>query len=117
MFSVLVSLEPAFAAAAGFILLGQNLTGWRAVTIVLVICASAGITWSQNRQRAKLRKLDPSPLAEVQPADAVEVVAVPDVATEPAVDAATDVAADAASAPKVISSVTSTRESSGHSAR
>lgn len=117
VFSVLVSLEPAFAAAAGFILLGQNLTGWRAVTIVLVICASAGITWSQNRQRAKLPRLDPSTLPEVQPAETVEVVEPAGAATGAATDAAADAAADAAPAPKVISSVTSPRESSGHSAR
>jgi inner membrane transporter RhtA len=96
VFSVLVSLEPAFAAAAGFVLLGQQLTGWRAVTIVLVICASAGITWSQNHQRAKLRRLEPAALPEVQ---------------------VRDVASEAASAPKIISAVTSPRESSGHSAR
>lgn len=51
VFSILVSLEPAFAAAAGMLLLGQELTGYRVVTIVLVICASAGVTWSQHHQR------------------------------------------------------------------
>lgn len=85
VFSILVSLEPAFAAAAGLILLDQPLTGYRAVTILLVICASVGITWSQHRQRMSVE-------------------------TTPA-------AAETASASKTISSVTSPRESSGHSAR
>ena len=54
VFSVLISLEPAFAALAGFLLLGQDLTAMRAVTIVLVIAASAGITWSAHT--AQLRQ-------------------------------------------------------------
>lgn len=53
VFGILVSLEPAFAALAGLLLLDQPLTGYRAVTIVLVICASVGITWSQKHYRAK----------------------------------------------------------------
>ncbi len=92
IFSILVSLEPAFAAAAGLILLDQQLTGYRAVTIVLVICASAGITWSQHHYR-----------------DAAGVTPTPEDAT---LDATT-----VASSSKSISSVTSPRDSSGHSAR
>lgn len=53
VFSILVSSEPAFAALAGWLLLDQPLTSYRVVAIALVICASAGITWSQNRYRAK----------------------------------------------------------------
>lgn len=88
VFSILVSLEPAFAAAAGFIVLNQPLTGWRVMTIALVICASAGITWSQSRYRASV---------------AGEAAAAAD-------------AAETASSPNTISSVTSPRENSGHSA-
>lgn len=50
VFSVLISLEPAFAALAGFVLLDQEMTPLRAVTIVLVISASVGITWSAQRR-------------------------------------------------------------------
>ncbi|MEJ6550252.1 EamA family transporter [Corynebacterium sp. USCH3] len=56
VFSVLISLEPAFAALAGFALLDQELTAMRGVTIVLVIAASVGITWS-----AHLRADRPAP--------------------------------------------------------
>lgn len=42
VFGVLMSLEPAMAAAAGFIVLGQGLSGRAVLGIVLVICASAG---------------------------------------------------------------------------
>ena len=44
VFGILLSLEPVFAAAAGFVLIGQQVTplGW--VTIGLVVLASAGIT-------------------------------------------------------------------------
>lgn len=113
VFSVLVSLEPAFAAAAGLILLDQQLTGWRAVTIVLVISASAGITWSQNHQRAKLRKLDVAALPETRDTQGTQGTG----GTGDGQVQSSDSAAEAASAPKIISSVTSPRESSGHSAR
>lgn len=56
VFSVLISLEPAFAAAAGLLLLGQEVTVLRAVTVTLVIAASVGITWSaQTRARGTPR--------------------------------------------------------------
>ncbi|AGP29710.1 hypothetical protein A606_00260 [Corynebacterium terpenotabidum Y-11] len=93
VFSILVSLEPAFAAVAGLMLLNQEITGYRIVTIVLVICASAGITWS-TRYSAQPHQ---------------------DAATD--VGAGTVAAAAAASSPKTISVVTSPRDSSGHSAR
>ena len=97
VFSILVSLEPAFAAAAGLILLDQELTAYRAVTIVLVICASAGITWSQHHYR-EAAGVTPTP----EPGDTEDT----------ALDATT-----VASSSKSISSVTSPRDSSGHSAR
>ncbi len=111
VFSILVSLEPAFAAAAGLILLDQHLTAYRAVTIILVICASAGITWSQHRHRDD-SGVTPTPPPD--PGDATPDAATPDATT---LDATTLDATTTASSSKSISSVTSPRESSGHSAR
>jgi inner membrane transporter RhtA len=42
VFGVLMSLEPGVAALAGFIVLGQDLSGGDVVAIVLVVAASAG---------------------------------------------------------------------------
>jgi inner membrane transporter RhtA len=72
VFSVLISLEPAFAALAGFALLDQEMTAMRGVTIVLVIAASIGITCSAQLRtvrppkegrvrRPRLRRRTPSP--------------------------------------------------------
>jgi inner membrane transporter RhtA len=44
VFGVLMSLEPAVAALAGFVVLGQRLSGRDLAAIVLVICASIGVT-------------------------------------------------------------------------
>ena len=44
VFGVLMSLEPAVAAAAGFLVLGQSLSARDVVAIALVIAASAGAT-------------------------------------------------------------------------
>jgi inner membrane transporter RhtA len=44
VFGVLMSLEPAVAALAGFVVLGQRLSGRDLVAIALVIAASAGVT-------------------------------------------------------------------------
>jgi inner membrane transporter RhtA len=44
VFGVLMSLEPAVAALAGFIVLGQGLSARELVAIALVIAASAGVT-------------------------------------------------------------------------
>lgn len=41
-FSLMMSLEPAIAAAAGFVFLGERLTATQVVAIVLIILASAG---------------------------------------------------------------------------
>ncbi|MEU6218388.1 EamA family transporter [Streptomyces sp. NPDC047022] len=46
-FAVLMSLEPALAAAAGFLVLGQALTAPQAVAITLVIAASIGAVLTQ----------------------------------------------------------------------
>jgi inner membrane transporter RhtA len=42
VFGVLMSLEPALAATAGFIVLGEDLAGREIVAILLVVAASAG---------------------------------------------------------------------------
>ena len=42
VFGVLMSLEPAAAALAGFIVLGEDLVGREIVAIGLVVAASAG---------------------------------------------------------------------------
>ncbi|CAM3854887.1 EamA family transporter [Rheinheimera salexigens] len=41
-FSVLMSMEPAMAALAGFLILSELLTFWQWLAILLVICASLG---------------------------------------------------------------------------
>lgn len=50
IFGVLMSLEPAVAALAGFLVLRQTLTGWQVLAIGLVVVASAGATWSARRR-------------------------------------------------------------------
>jgi inner membrane transporter RhtA len=42
VFGVLMSLEPAVAALAGFVVLGEDLVGREVVAIVMVVAASAG---------------------------------------------------------------------------
>lgn len=49
VFGILLSLEPAFAAFFGWLLLSQGLSPWQLAAIVLVISASMGVTWSQRR--------------------------------------------------------------------
>ena len=44
VFGVLMSIEPALAALAGFIVLGQDLGGRELVAIALVVAASIGVT-------------------------------------------------------------------------
>ncbi|WP_055490474.1 DMT family transporter [Streptomyces sp. TP-A0356] len=46
-FAILMSLEPAVAATAGFLVLGQSLTAIQAVAIALVIAASMGAVRTQ----------------------------------------------------------------------
>lgn len=46
VFGVLMSLGPAFASIAGFVLLGQRLSPLEIAGIVLVIVASAGAVWA-----------------------------------------------------------------------
>ncbi|MFJ2719636.1 EamA family transporter [Streptomyces sp. NPDC087437] len=59
-FAVLMSLEPALAATAGFLILGQSLTALQAVAIVLVIAASMGAVRTQvARSKAPLPEPHP----------------------------------------------------------
>jgi inner membrane transporter RhtA len=51
VFGVLLSLEPAFATLAGWLLLGQDATPLRMLAIVLVIAASVGTTLGVRRGR------------------------------------------------------------------
>jgi inner membrane transporter RhtA len=44
VFGVLMSLEPAVAAIAGFLLLGERLGGRALAALVLISAASAGVT-------------------------------------------------------------------------
>lgn len=46
VFGILMSLGPAFASVAGFVLLGQHLSPLEIVGIALVIIASAGAVWA-----------------------------------------------------------------------
>ncbi len=50
VFGVLMSLEPAAAALAGFLVLGEDLVAREIVAIGLVVAASAGA--ARNAQRA-----------------------------------------------------------------
>ncbi len=49
LFGVLMSLEPAVAALAGFVVIGQRLSGVDVLAIVLVVIASAGATIGSRR--------------------------------------------------------------------
>ncbi|MFG2879674.1 DMT family transporter [Streptomyces sp. NPDC048337] len=51
-FAILMSLEPAIAATAGFLVLHQALSALDALAIALVIAASMGAVRSQSRKRA-----------------------------------------------------------------
>ncbi len=51
-FAILMSLEPAIAATAGFLVLGQAMSALDALAIALVIAASMGAVRSQTRNRA-----------------------------------------------------------------
>jgi len=49
VFGVLMSMEPAVAALAGFLVLGQELSALELLAILLVVAASAGATRSSQR--------------------------------------------------------------------
>jgi inner membrane transporter RhtA len=48
VFGVLMSLEPAVGALAGFVVLDQTLGAIEALAITLVSVASAGIAWTDR---------------------------------------------------------------------
>jgi inner membrane transporter RhtA len=52
LFGVLMSLEPAMAALAGFVIIGQQLSGRAALGIALVVIASVGASGSARRAPA-----------------------------------------------------------------
>ncbi|MGW0546064.1 EamA family transporter [Streptomyces altiplanensis] len=60
-FAVLMSLEPAIAAVAGFLVLRQALSVTDALAIALVIGASMGAVRSQTRHRARERSASVAP--------------------------------------------------------
>jgi inner membrane transporter RhtA len=49
LFGVLMSLEPAMAALAGFVVIGQRLSTVDVIAIILVVTASAGATIGSRR--------------------------------------------------------------------
>lgn len=63
MFSILMSLGPATASIAGFVILGQHLTTWEIVGITLVIVASMGavLMGSRAQPAAEPPPLPPTP--------------------------------------------------------
>jgi inner membrane transporter RhtA len=56
-FAILMSLEPALAATAGFLILGQALTPAEAAAIALVIAASIGAVRTQTARRKPVPKV------------------------------------------------------------
>ena len=57
-FSILMSISPALATAAGFLILGQQLSLLQGIAIVLVIVASAGAVRSSRAQDKRATGLD-----------------------------------------------------------
>lgn len=51
-FAILMSLAPATAALAGFVLLGQHLSWGETAGVALVVAASSGAVWSSGREIA-----------------------------------------------------------------
>jgi Predicted permease, DMT superfamily len=59
-FSILLSLAPALAAGAGFVVLHQSLEAWDLVAIALVIVASIGAVRAAARRKAALDEISPT---------------------------------------------------------
>ncbi|MDR1213181.1 MAG: EamA family transporter [Propionibacteriaceae bacterium] len=53
IFSILMSLEPAMAALAAWLVLQERLSGSDLAAMVCVVAASAGVTWSARRDRRR----------------------------------------------------------------
>ncbi|NUO97607.1 MAG: EamA family transporter [Nonomuraea sp.] len=58
-FAILMSLEPAIAATAGFLVLSQSLSTTEALAIALVIAASMGVVLTQTGRRKTELPLEP----------------------------------------------------------
>jgi inner membrane transporter RhtA len=58
VFGVLMSLQPAAAAVAGLLVLGQRLGVREVVALVLVSLASAGVTLGRRRERVPVQPVD-----------------------------------------------------------
>ncbi|QMU98609.1 EamA family transporter [Microbacterium esteraromaticum] len=56
VFGILMSLGPAMASLAGFVLLGQHLSALEVAGIALVVLASAGAVWAGRERRAPARR-------------------------------------------------------------
>lgn len=74
VFSILLSLEPAFAALFGWILLGQGSGVLRNLAIALVILASVGVTLTRPRRQASEKPAGPRRHGGHHPAGASEAV-------------------------------------------
>ena len=91
MFSILLSLEPAFAALFGWLLLSQPIEGLRLLAIALVVLASMGTTVSaslgaRRTRRRVARQAEDEPAGLVPPEEVVVGVgtgALPVVAADP----------------------------------
>jgi len=51
-FSILLSLEPAVGALAGWLVLSESLTALQGLAIVMVMTASMGTAWSAGRSKS-----------------------------------------------------------------
>lgn len=51
-FGILVSISPAVAALAGFVIIGQHLSALELAALALVVAANAGNAWSSGRRAA-----------------------------------------------------------------
>ena len=72
--SILLSLEPAFAALFGWILLGPGSGVLRNLAIALVILASVGVTLTRPRRQASEKPAGPRRHGGHHPAGASEAV-------------------------------------------
>ncbi|MFJ3800310.1 EamA family transporter [Streptomyces sp. NPDC090088] len=85
-FAVLMSLEPAIAATAGFLILDQALTATEAAAIALVIAASIGAVRSQvgrGRRPATGPRAEPVPVIGAQPEQVAGVRPEPVTSSQP----------------------------------
>ncbi|MEU9383088.1 EamA family transporter [Streptomyces sp. NPDC048279] len=83
-FAVLMSLEPAIAATAGFLILDQALSAAQAAAVALVIAASIGAVRTQvGRDRKPEGGTQPGPAVVIQPEPVVVVRPEPAVGAQP----------------------------------